>query len=122
MPGRWCGVKQRFRKHQPQLRENFLEEFEAFLKRRESLLEITIGERVLLSIASLYASAAHQKSSAMSDCANFFDGTVIGIARRGDHMKQLVVYNGQKGKQGLKYRGITTTEGLVLSCFSPMEG
>ncbi|DAZ94199.1 TPA: hypothetical protein N0F65_000426 [Lagenidium giganteum] len=58
-----------------------------------------------------YADAIFDAGGSMQNVWAFMDGTVRGICRPKNHLRQQSVYNGHKRKHALKYQTLTTPDG-----------
>ena len=67
-----------------------------------------------------FCNAIYRKSSAISNCFGFVDGTVRPVCRPGKN--QRVVYNGHKKIHALKFQSVAVPNGLVANLFGPVEG
>jgi hypothetical protein len=76
----------------------------------------------LRSRAHLYARKIFAKSrNATQNCVGFIDGTLIEIARLPGLM-QRATYSGHKRRPGLKWKVVTTPDGMLFYVFGPFEG
>lgn len=121
-PCRWLDLVYVFFKHPSQLCEIFWESLVRFWRRHGHILTGDMSIQFIASNADRYSNAINQKCAALENCIGFIDGTVLGIARPGDHAEQHAAYNGHKRKHALKFQTITTPDGLIIHAHGPMAG
>jgi hypothetical protein len=85
---------------------------------------VKFDSRVFLDGALLrtFADAIHAKGFPLRDCCGFIDGTTIGIARPGGQENQRAFYNGHKRQHIVRWQGVVTPDGMIVSFFGPHEG
>lgn len=110
-------------KFAPQISEIFPDALHLFMTARGVVLTSSILSAYLSTCAEHFDNGVFSKSNCMKNCVAFTDGTVISIARSGSHNKlQHMAYNGHKRKHVLKFRAITTPDGIGLHLYGPKVG
>lgn len=67
----------------------------------------------------LFANAIHMRGAALDNFWGFIDGTVRACCR--PKVAQRMLYNGHKRHHALKYRAVSTPNGLVANLYGPVE-
>jgi hypothetical protein len=121
MPSRVEDLEQRIFRCKAAIAETFYEMLECFLD-WEGPLVSTFQSTFLQSRAEYYASSISENSdNATQHCAGFIDGTLIEFAQL-PGILQRATYSGHKRRPGLKWKVITTADGLLFHIFGPFEG
>jgi hypothetical protein len=66
------------------------------------------------------ANAIHEKGSPLIGCWGFIDGTVRPVSR--PVVGQEGIYNGHHRTHALKYQGVTSADGMIVSLAGPFFG
>jgi DDE superfamily endonuclease len=85
-------------------------------------LASTFQTEILRSRAEYYSTKISEMTkNATQHCVGFIDGNLVEIVRS-RFMLQRTTYNGHKRRTGLKWKVITTPDGMMLHIFGPYEG
>lgn len=70
-----------------------------------------------------FAQAVADQGAPFDNCFGFIDGTTFHIARPGgNQMFQAVFYSGHKRVHNVRWQGVTTPDGQIISFYGPIAG